>query len=272
MGGVHRLLTNMKSTRRRRAGIGAAAAFVGVCVLALAAAAATYQNGRLPRSALSPIYIPGNTAFLGNRAARNWNTMRLCALASGHDLYPEASSWHPAATAYRTYQEQVALYNQYGYPHAAYPGTSNHGWGRAVDLATHAMRSWIDAHGEQFGWGKHGDAPDEWWHITFDGRGKLGPDPGISASYPLLRVGSGGHCQDRFVREVQTDLGIRRTGYFDTGTAHAVHVFQLLHHLHVGPVNAPTWRALRRRHGAAPASKAPVSKAGEGPPPRPRGE
>ncbi|MBV9213911.1 MAG: D-alanyl-D-alanine carboxypeptidase family protein, partial [Actinobacteria bacterium] len=133
---------------------------VAICTVPPALA---YENGQLPQSALRPIYIPNNTAFLAIRAARQWNTMRLCAIQDGLEMYPEPSPWHPAATAYRTYDEQVALYNEYGYPRAAYPGTSNHGWGLAVDVAKKRMRAWIDAHGEAFGWGKHGDAPDEWW-------------------------------------------------------------------------------------------------------------
>jgi peptidoglycan hydrolase-like protein with peptidoglycan-binding domain len=221
-----------------------------VAVLALPAAASKYKNGHFPRSALAPIYIPHNTAYLAKRAARQWNTMRLCAIRDGLDLYPEASDTHPAQTAYRTYDQQVALYNQYGYPHAAHPGTSNHGLGRAVDVATMPMRTWIDEHGERFGWGKHGDAPDEWWHVTFDQTGKTGPDPGISAVYPELTYGSGGTCQAHFVKEVQRDLGVKVTGVFHAGTQRAVEQFQSDHGLPVGPVKKKTWKALRAEAGA----------------------
>ncbi len=255
VGPFRRTITGFAGLRAHAiAGALAACAVVG---LALPASASKYQNGRLPRSALAPIYIPHNTAFLAKRAARQWNTMRLCAAHEGTDLYPEASSYHPAATAYRTYDEQVALYDEYGYPHAAYPGTSNHGWGRAVDLATTPMRDWIDVHGERFGWGKHGDAPDEWWHVTFDQTGETGPDPGISLAYPVLRYGSGGICQARFVREVQRDLAIPVTGRFRAGTQRAVEKFQREHGLPVGPVHKRTWKALR-------------AAAGTGNPPEPR--
>lgn len=53
-------------------------------------------------------------------------------------------------------------------PLAAFPGTSNHGWGKAIDLAEEWMRSWIDDHGAKFGWRKL-EAFSEWWHVNFDG-------------------------------------------------------------------------------------------------------
>ncbi|MBV9213628.1 MAG: peptidoglycan-binding protein, partial [Actinobacteria bacterium] len=88
-----------------------------------------------------------------------------------------------------------------------------------------------------------------WWHVTFDSQGTTGPDPGISATYPILKWGSGGLCQDPFVREVQRDLGIRETGVFRRGTARAVHRFQRAHNLKIGPVSKKTWRALRKAAG-----------------------
>lgn len=61
----------------------------------------------------------------------------------GVEIIPTGSK-----SSYRTYEQQVELYNAYlnGTGNlAAVPGTSNHGWGLAVDVATQQMRSTIDA-------------------------------------------------------------------------------------------------------------------------------
>ena len=86
----------------------------------------------------------------------------------GADLYPEGP-----LGAYRTYDQQSQLYQQYldgtGAPANA-PGTSSHELGTAVDVATPDMRSIVDSLGPSYGWGKiHG--PDEWWHVDYVGGG-----------------------------------------------------------------------------------------------------
>jgi LAS superfamily LD-carboxypeptidase LdcB len=80
---------------------------------------------------------------------------------------------------YRTYQRQVELYAEK--PElAAVPGTSEHGWGNAVDLCggieltdTEAHR-WMQAHAADFGWfhpawaEPTGSKPEP-WHWEFNG-------------------------------------------------------------------------------------------------------
>jgi hypothetical protein len=133
----------------------------------------SYQNGKLPASALAPIY-QGN---LTKEAAAGWNAMNVEARKRGVQLYPTGSK-----SSYRTYEQQVELYNAYlnGTGNlAAVPGTSNHGWGNAVDLATTQMRSTVDAIGAQFGYSKSwSDAPSEWWHVVYQSGHYSGPDPG----------------------------------------------------------------------------------------------
>lgn len=51
---------------------------------------------------------------------------------------------------YRDIDEQWYWYNKFGSPRAAYPGTSNHGYGLAVDFRE------TDKPGEEFGWGGTG--------------------------------------------------------------------------------------------------------------------
>ncbi len=116
---------------------------------------------------LGSIESPSGTLYLESNAASNWNSMRQASLDTyGVDIYPGGP-----LSAYRTYDQQAELYQQYldgvG-PPAAPPGTSEHNLGTAVDLATEEMRSVVDSIGGGYGWGKF-TAPDEWWHVSFVG-------------------------------------------------------------------------------------------------------
>ena len=103
--------------------------------------------------------------------------MNVEARAQGCELLPSGSM-----SSYRTYDQQVYLYNEYLAGRgalAAVPGTSNHGWGLAVDLATTDMRSMLDRIGTKYGWSKAtSDAQSEWWHIKWVEGSWSGPDPG----------------------------------------------------------------------------------------------
>lgn len=110
---------------------------------------------------------PWGELHLDPVAAERWNAMREEALAVyGVDIYPNGP-----VSAYRTYEQQAALYEMYlngtGEP-ANPPGTSSHEIGTAVDVATPEMRSVVDEIGWKYGWTKiHG--PSEWWHVDFGG-------------------------------------------------------------------------------------------------------
>lgn len=54
---------------------------------------------------------------------------------------------------------------------AAKPGTSNHGWGRALDLSGPTAQKWIKENGPKYGW-CWGEAKGEPWHFTFCGPGQ----------------------------------------------------------------------------------------------------
>jgi hypothetical protein len=55
---------------------------------------------------------------------------------------------------------------------AAYPGSSNHGWGRAIDISPSNVQKWIKENGEKYGWTwGEGKAVGEPWHFTFCGSG-----------------------------------------------------------------------------------------------------
>jgi hypothetical protein len=49
----------------------------------------------------------------------------------------------------------------------SYPGTSNHGWGEAVDIGDSDAQTWIKANGKQYGW-CWGENKSESWHFTYD--------------------------------------------------------------------------------------------------------
>jgi hypothetical protein len=131
------------------------------------------ENGKLPPEALAPIA----QGRLEIHAAAGWNAMNVESRKRGLELVPTGSK-----SSYRSYAQQVELYQMYlnGTGNlAAKPGTSNHGWGLAVDVATQQMRSMIDAIGAKFGWSKAwSDAPSEWWHIKYEAGHYSGPDPG----------------------------------------------------------------------------------------------
>lgn len=205
------------------------------------------QNGRLPRSALARIAHPTYRVYLRRDAAAAWNSM---CLASPIALWVAG-----AISAYRNYAEQVRAKAIYG-DNAATPGTSNHGLGIAVDLAALAMRAAIDRIGRKFGWAKAwSDASWEWWHLRWrEGVWKPRPNPGISRRYPVLRKGSGGPGQARFVKEVQRCLrkagfpAAEPTGEYGPGTRDRVRDFQALAGLRAdGVVGTKAWLKLRSR-------------------------
>ena len=73
--------------------------------------------------------------------------------------------------SYRPYDVQVRLAKQKGlYSRgglAATPGTSNHGWGKAVDVNTSAAgTAWLRAHAAAYGFHT---IPREPWHWEFRG-------------------------------------------------------------------------------------------------------
>jgi len=124
---------------------------------------------------------------LANAAAAAWNAMNVEARSLGVELLPTGSK-----SSYRTYEQQVELWNLYQSGRgnlAAHPGTSNHGWGLAVDLATESMRSMIDRIGRKYGWSKAtSDAQSEWWHLKHEPAIQTwhGQDPGPYGLQPTI--------------------------------------------------------------------------------------
>lgn len=202
------------------------------------------DNGRLPDSALAD--IPGGQ-LANDGAAAGW--LAGPAMAGLRPLGPDSS--------YRSYDRQSYYWNLYqsGAGNlAAYPGTSNHGWGHAVDLAEPWMREWIDEHGHEYGWAKV-EASSEWWHVNYVGgwdgkkafqtlkRGDKGER--VKRLQKLLRHAGGVLPKRRPYR--YWPLGLRHSGKFGRITENRVKRFQRDRNLgDDGVVGPKTWAALRK--------------------------
>jgi murein L,D-transpeptidase YcbB/YkuD len=212
-------------------------------------------NGQYPASALAP--IGGGYYLARGGPAESWNAMAAESTRRwGRRL--------AVVAAYRTYAKQVYFWNLYRSGQgnlAAYPGTSNHGTGHAVDCASQWDRWAIDQIGARYGWAKRcSDAQSEWWHIIYNPTCTgAGPIPKAGPAGPrVLRQGMSGND----VREVQTYL--LRGGYLHRKDAHhpaaidgsfghstkaAVQKFQREHHLKAdGVVGPATIKALRAKY------------------------
>jgi hypothetical protein len=125
-------------------------------------------NGRLPSSALSKIAGGGK---LEHKAAAAWNAMAVHIFEkTGVKIAPNGP-----LSSYRTYEQQVYMKQIHG-DNAATPGTSNHGWGLAVDTDDYTI---INRYGAQFGWQKAwSDASWEPWHFKYAAGHYSGKNPG----------------------------------------------------------------------------------------------
>ncbi|MBO1751298.1 M15 family metallopeptidase [Actinotalea sp. BY-33] len=119
-----------------------------------------YGNGKIPDEALSQ--IAGSGHKLWSPAARSYEALQAAAQRDGVTI--------GMTDSYRTYASQVdlvqrkGLYSQGGL--AAVPGTSDHGWGIAVDLRLDAKaQAWMRANAKDYGFVE--DVPREPWHWAF---------------------------------------------------------------------------------------------------------
>jgi len=121
---------------------------------------ASYSNGKVPDSALTAVGDTGHR--LWQPAAQQLTRLIADAKAEGVTI--------GITDSYRTYDTQVdlvrrkGLYSQGGL--AASPGTSDHGWGLAVDLRLDdRAQAWMRANGERYGFAE--DTPREPWHWAY---------------------------------------------------------------------------------------------------------
>jgi hypothetical protein len=144
------------------AGSVAGSAVSGSAEAVEAALKARYANGRIPPGALAEVGSTGHR--LAAPAAAALEQLLRTARQDGVTI--------GITDSYRGYDEQVdlvrrkGLYSQGGL--AAAPGTSDHGWGLAVDLDLDARaQAWMRANGGRFGFSEN--TPREPWHWKFVG-------------------------------------------------------------------------------------------------------
>lgn len=154
-------------------------------------------NGRLSDSILhdTPGQAGGPTVRLVEPAARSWRAMCAAAKRAGHTLKATSlyDSFRPYEVQERIFLERFSPYYIPGRPSrfwrgkwwwlkpgmalAAVPGTSNHGWGRAVDTGEErdgdtgtesvdaGTLDWLLANEERFGFSH--EVQSEPWHIRY---------------------------------------------------------------------------------------------------------
>ncbi|UTT59058.1 D-alanyl-D-alanine carboxypeptidase family protein [Cellulosimicrobium cellulans] len=140
-----------------------------------AGSTAQYQNGRIPPEALCALdFAPG-------KSLRCDAAEQLEALAA--EFEKEFGYALKITDAYRPYDEQVRLKAVKPYL-AAVPGTSQHGWGLAIDVGgnvpsgTSLEYVWLRTHGPDYGWDNpawarpNGSKPEP-WHFEFFAAGKM---------------------------------------------------------------------------------------------------
>lgn len=130
-----------------------------------------YPNGQLPTAALCPLWgAPGH--LLRGDAAATFSAMSKA-------FAEEFSTPICVTDSYRPYSVQVLLYSTKR-ALAAYPGTSQHGWGRAADLCGGiqtfgtAVHDWMVLNAPRFGWfhpawAAPGGSQPEPWHFEYGG-------------------------------------------------------------------------------------------------------
>ncbi|MFI8525124.1 M15 family metallopeptidase [Promicromonospora sukumoe] len=142
-----------------------------------------YANGRIPADVLCPLeFAPGH--MLRCDAAERFTALNA-------EFRAEFGYSIPITDSYRSYELQVAVAQ--AKPHlAAIPGTSNHGWGLAVDLGNPIAGGgsdeyvWLRLHGPDYGWdnpswAQLGGAKPEPWHFEFFAAGSI-PNRAIDPS------------------------------------------------------------------------------------------
>lgn len=136
-----------------------------------------FSNGLIDAAQLSPVPWSNTTSIYLRGDATN-------ALIALNEAFRSDFGYNlPLNDGYRSFQDQVHAKLIYG-ANAATPGTSNHGWAMAVDVAdrngyqigfSDPIYIWLKRYGPTFGWAHPdwaepgGAGPDEAWHWEFYG-------------------------------------------------------------------------------------------------------
>lgn len=119
-----------------------------------------FGNGMVPREMLSEVGATGH--YLWPPAARAFERLLAAAAADGLSI-GITDSYRPLVVQ-QDLVVRKGLYSQGGL--AALPGTSNHGWGTALDLVLSSQSlAWMRTHASAFGFVE--DTPRETWHWRY---------------------------------------------------------------------------------------------------------
>jgi hypothetical protein len=146
-------------------------------------------NGRMPDGSLTTI---SPSCRVANDVAPQLQALISAAAAAGVNVRPETKNYtaqyfpgvafpEPPESCYRSFDGQVWWRNFYCFfgacQFAAVPGTSIHGWGRAVDFEDFTGEltfgspgyAWLQAHAGEYGffhpgWAEPGGSSPEAWH------------------------------------------------------------------------------------------------------------
>jgi len=174
---------------------------------------AGYANGRIPASALCPLeFAPGH--MLRCDAAEQLTALNV-------EYEKEFGVPIPMTDSYRPLDVQIRLKATKGYL-AATPGTSNHGWGLAVDLSTpisggrSAEYVWMRVHAPDYGWDNPSwarltGAKPEPWHFEFFAAGPI-PDRAWKATDVSAAGGASGDGSGPAAVAERSDKGDKAKG------------------------------------------------------------
>ena len=132
-------------------------------------------NGRMLGVASNGVFNASNTdpipgGQLWPEAALTWNAMRAEFIADGGDPADFVPAGPVSSSRPLPAQDYFWAHRP---PPAAIPGTSNHGWGIAVDVKTTRAAAWLLRNAARFGWSHdEGLRVGEWWHFRYVGASK----------------------------------------------------------------------------------------------------
>jgi len=240
------------------------------------------QNGKLSPKSLKPITGGGR---LEKNAAKAWNAFaRYCRVKHGikvqvTDSYRKLG--RPGDLARNDWSQWMAWERyQQGGNLAARPGTSNHGWGLAVDVPDQTQSA-IARWGAPFGWQKKwSDAPSEPWHFRWSASNA---NRKVIAYWARVQPGDVISYGDKGPGVVSIKKNLRRHGYWPLKytrgnqsygriTRWWVRKFQkeVMNVKPDGVVGPKTWKALRSTPKKNQAPKPPKQEPTPKPNPLPK--
>lgn len=190
-----------------------------------------HANGKIPANAMHavPNFVPifsGVSTGLASNMMMTEAAVQFSGLAQA--FYRKFNKALNVSEAYRRLDRQQSLYADYKAGRgnlAAYPGTSNHGWGRSLDLASgvningSAENTWARQNAPSYGFAF--TVPSEAWHVDYLGSPSVRVADYISdpntTSTPTTDSNQGDEGVDRLIRNKKTgsiDWINTATGFF----------------------------------------------------------